>query len=541
MSTELDLSHCRIKPYDHQIVGIKKLVLEPVVGLFDEMGSGKSKQTIDAAQILFTQGKINRVLIVAPASVRHVWYDPELGELVKHLWEELPARIMLFHGKIKLWDWFVKDRTAPRLDFIVVNYEFIREESRLIEAMTYTGPKTLLVLDESSAIKSYKAQQTKACFKLRKRCGRIVLLNGTPIANSPRDMFSQGNIMDKSILECKTIYNFRARYGVIGGYQNRQIIKWINIDDLQRRFAPYVLRRLKSDCLDLPPKMPPVILPVELTDITWRKYKEMRRDLIVWLSNNLISTAQQAAVRGMRLAQITSGFLGGVHDAGVEREVPLPLEDDRPDFIPFLKPDIIQQEPTLHNLMEEQRLLVPPVQTISCEKLDAFIEWLEEQLVADPQLKLLVWCRFRPELARLIERLESKPYSIALGQIHGGQKKDSREMALRLLDPRTMPPGPVVVAGTPASGSMGLNLAGAHTVVYMSNDYSLKTRLQSEDRVHRPGQTYPVSYFDMVATGPKGQKTIDHTIIKSLRNKNDLATFTTSAWLQALTEEAKDE
>jgi hypothetical protein len=55
--------------------------------------------------------------------------------------------------------------------------------------------------------------------------------------------------------------------------------------------------------------------------------------------------------------------------------------------------------------------------------------------------------------------------------------------------------------------------------------------------VHRPGQKYPVSYFDVVATGPQGQKTIDHTIQKALRNKLDIAKWTTGAWVSALLEE----
>jgi ATP-dependent DNA helicase len=84
---------------------------------------------------------------------------------------------------------------------------------------------------------------------------------------------------------------------------------------------------------------------------------------------------------------------------------------------------------------------------------------------------------------------------------------------------------------------MGLNLTAAHTVIYLSNDFSLKTRLQSEDRVHRPGQIYPVSYFDMIATGPQGQKTIDHLVAKSLMNKEAIADLTTSAWISALTED----
>jgi SNF2 family DNA or RNA helicase len=531
---DIDLSRARETPYAHQIVGIRKLVEEPVVGLFDEMGAGKTKQVIDAAQVLFTRGVINRVLIIAPASVRFVWFDQELGELSKHLWNSLPARVTLFHGKTR--EWKTSDEPTNFLHFLITNYEFIRARQRLYQMIHFAGQKTMLVLDESSAVKSYGAEQTKACAELRKLCHRVVLLNGTPIANSPKDMFSQGQLLSKKILECKTYYNFRARYGIMGGWQGRQVIQWQNLDDLQRRFAPYVLRRLKEDCLDLPKKLPSVMLTAALTEKTWKVYKEMREEMIVWLTNTVISTASQAAVKGMRLAQVTSGFLGGVHDSGLEPDLLSAETEPRPDFIPATVDRLDEQQYAFH--AEGPGGPLEPIQSLSTEKLDVVVEWLENQLEADENLKLLIWCRFRPELDRMYAVLMDNA-RLQLGRIWGGQKKDEREQALRLLDPRTMPKGPVVVLGTPSSGSMGLNLTGAHTVVYMSNDYSLKTRLQSEDRVHRPGQVHPVSYFDVVATGPTGQKTIDHAIIKALRNKNDLATWTTSAWLDILREEKK--
>jgi SNF2 family DNA or RNA helicase len=61
--------------------------------------------------------------------------------------------------------------------------------------------------------------------------------------------------------------------------------------------------------------------------------------------------------------------------------------------------------------------------------------------------------------------------------------------------------------------------------------------LQSEDRVHRPGQTRNVLVLDMLATGPAGQKTIDHRVVKRLREKNDLANWTVQAWKRELLEE----
>jgi SNF2 family DNA or RNA helicase len=118
--------------------------------------------------------------------------------------------------------------------------------------------------------------------------------------------------------------------------------------------------------------------------------------------------------------------------------------------------------------------------------------------------------------------------------IWGNQKEEEQQAAKELLMPETMPKGPAIVIGTPKTGSMGLTLVGAHTVFYLSNDYSLLTRLQSEDRVHRGGQTHAVSYYDIVAVGPKGQKTIDHEVTLALQEKKNLAEWTMSAWLAAL-------
>ena len=81
---------------------------------------------------------------------------------------------------------------------------------------------------------------------------------------------------------------------------------------------------------------------------------------------------------------------------------------------------------------------------------------------------------------------------------------------------------------------MGLNLAAAHDVVYLSNDWSARIRSQSEERVHRPGQTFPVSYFEILATGPDGQKTVDHAILKAMKRKQEDAVLTMEFWKNTL-------
>jgi SNF2 family DNA or RNA helicase len=505
----IDLSRCQLVPFKHQIIGIERLIEQPTFALFDEMGAGKTFQVVVSAQVLFECGIINRVLVVAPASVRSVWFDQEFGEIRKHLWDGIPACILELHANTRVWGDL--DKSHKRLFWFVTNYEFVRSHNRLPEILELCTPKTLLVLDESSAVKSYKAKQSIACLKLRKACGRVILLNGTPIANNPGDLYSQANIMDPKILGVTNWFHFRARYGVMGGWMGKQIVAWRDIDDLQKRLAPYVLRRLKVDCLDLPPKLDSVVMTVPMEEKTWQIYKQMRDEMVSWLSENTVSSAQQAIVKVIRLAQITSGFLGGVEE--------MDLSDFDPDSIPVEKTSILT-----------------PIQEVGREKLDFFLSWYNEQLEIDPLFKCIVFCRFRPELERLMMEIR-KNLKILTGEIRGGQKRDERNIALRLLDPTTSPNSPILVGATPGAGSLGLNLTAANYMIRLSNDFSLMKRLQGDDRIHRPGQIRPVSYFDIVATGPQGQKTIDHTIVKVLKGKLDLATFTTSAWISHLQEE----
>jgi SNF2-related domain len=513
------VTRCIFPPGKHQIEGILRLIHEPYFALWDEMGSGKSLQVVVAAQLLFEMNVIDRVVILAPASVRNVWFDPELGEIRKHLFLDMRIWCTEYHSRRRRWENGTLRPDGRILRFVISNYDFVRNSARRAELLKVCSSRTLLVLDESSAVKNPSAKQTKACEEIRGKCGRVVILNGTPISNNPGDLYSQAHLMHPSILNCKNWWVFRSRYGILGGWQGRQVVAWRNVEEIQKLLAPYVLRRLKSQCLDLPEKLDSVPLAVNLTHQTWTVYKQMRDDMVAWLSSDTLASAQQAVVRLLRLSQITSGFVGGVQQGDV-------------DLTSFDGEE--QQTP--------QDLKIGLVQEIGREKLDLFLSWLLERLEEDSNLKILVWCRFRAELERLFVTLSGQEFqtragALTLGKIWGGQKRAEREVSLRLLDPRTAPSGPVVVIGTPASGAMGLNLTAAHTVVYLSNDYSLKTRLQSEDRVHRPGQTMSVSYFDVIAEGPHGQKTIDHTILAALKRKDDLAQWTTNAWVRALQEE----
>lgn len=533
--TELDFSRCPISPFKHQREDAEWLVRQPYAFIASEMRTGKTKIVIDAVQFLHEAGLVNTMIVVTPAPVRDVWFDPDLGELAKHLWPDLSATIVEFHARLRLWEHGPK--ADHYLKIYITNFEYLRQKQHVAELLSTCGPKTLLALDESSFIKNHKAQQTEGCMKLRQRCGRVVLLNGTPLFHSPLDLFSQGNMLHPSIIGTRYITHFKARYciqvPVLGkngqpldnGYGKpvQTITGWRDLDDLQRRFAPFTVRRLQAECLDLPPKLDPVTLTAALTPETWRVYKAMRDEMVVWLREQAVAVSATAAVKVMRLSQITSGFLGGVEAA---RTVPLeglvlPIDWNK-DTVALPFPE--HQE-------------TAPVTEVGREKLEVLLWFIGERLEADPNLHLVAWGRFRAEVLRMEAEVKAAFPQFQTAVIMGGQKKDERLHALSLLKPETSPTGPVFVAGIEGTGSFGLDMCAAHTCVTMSSGYSAGRSAQTLDRVYGPNQKYPIAYFDVIAVGPRGQKTIDRDILIARRTGQEIATWTAAHWVKVLTEE----
>jgi hypothetical protein len=513
----LDFTRCRLPPFQHQKEDVQSLIDHPYFAIFSEMRTGKSKIVVDAAQFLFEAGAIDKVIVIAPAPVRDVWYDPEIGEIAKHAWLDVPNKVIEYHAKCRTWTNIPVNGRC--LTWYTTNFEFLRSKNRLAQLLPACGPKTLLVLDESSFVKNHAAEQTKACLQLRRACGRVVLLNGTPLFHSPLDLFSQGNILHESIIGTKYITHFKARYAIQGpvlrsggspmvnawGKPIMKVNGWTNLDDLQRRFAPVTVRRLQKDCLDLPPKLDSVTLTATLTPETWKAYKDMREEMVVWLQSGNVATSATAAIKALRLSQITGGFLGGVEAAGLEP-------------------------------MDEEAALLAQSAEIGREKLDVLLWFIEQRLAEDDNLHLVAWGRFRAEVLRAEAEVKQKFPQFETATIMGGQKKAERLRALALLKPETSPSGPVFVAGIEGTGSFGLDMCAAHTCVTMSSGYSPGRSAQTLDRVYGPGQKFPIAYYDIIAVGPKGQHTIDRDILLTRRNGEDIAQRTAAHWVKMLEE-----
>lgn len=399
------------------------------------------------------------------------------------------------------------------LKFVVTNYELLRSEKHLKElCSTLSGRKVLLVLDESSYIKNRTAAQTKAVAKLRKHCARCVLLNGTPVTNSPLDLWSQMQVLDKKILGSAfkdNFYFFRSEYCDLvsqrfgNGRVFQKVTDYRRLDDLAKRVAPYVLRREKKDCLDLPPKLYSE-REVALTAASWKRYCELKKDCLLTLGDGKKLLEPNAAVRIMRLAQLTGGILGSTVQA----------EGTYEDYNPAA-----------------DKMYSASCLDLSDEKLKWAVQYLTEECTAKA---VIVWTRWRRERERLVKELRESKADIIVQELYGGQKATERTLAVRAFTEMEISAKLRILIAQPHAGGHGLNLVAASEAIYLSNDFSLGIRLQSEDRMHRPGQNNPCLYIDVLATGPQGQRTIDHVIFKALREKKSLADFTTEQWRKEL-------
>ena len=516
---------------------------------WSETRTGKTRTVIEAAQRLFERREIDRVIVVAPASVRDgVWFDPDpdVGQLARYL--RVPALVTRFHARKATWgrDSISRERS---LRWLVTNYEFVRVPARLAELLQIADERTVLVLDEAHAVKNHRAAQTKACAKLRARCGWIWQLTATPTTDDGiGDIYAQAAILDRRIIGVKNFWEYRARYAILGGFKGKEIVGWrhalkrgccerpatsavhgpgAQADEVQTALSSYVVRRLKAECLDLPPKLDPVTLTVALGKESWALYRQMRDDAVAWLDANASASAAVAGARVMRLAQITSGHVGGVKA-----------------LLPCGCGEFGADCPRCGGTGGVEEHAAP--RDVGREKLDFLIEWLAATWREEPAAKIIVWSRWRREVERAYQELwrtsEFIPPSVisrSISRLWGGQPAEERAAALRLLHPQTAPPGPAVVIGHPRVGGAGLDFAAASWVLRLSSDHNLADRIQSDDRPHGPGQTRSIWYGDVVATGPNGEPTVDRTILLSLRRKLRGAEWTARAWLAALQEEQR--
>lgn len=437
-------------PYNHQAVSFHILRLLGKGGLLLEAGTGKTKIAIDLVRWWrHTEQTRCKTLVICPNSIKFNWGN----EIEKHSFLSYTILDGSNKNKIELLD--MTDTL-----FYILNYEVMHTLLPVLQNKDFS----ILILDESSKIKNKHAMRTEACVKLGENIKHKIIMSGTPMVKAPEDIFSQFFFLDPNILGRKWS-DFAKEYIIYDeGYGG--IIGYKNLDKLHKRISRKSIRYLKSECLDLPPKIYQT-LSIKMSNVQQKLYDDMAAQFLAEWEGKIIA-APIILTQLLRLTQITSGHL--TNEEGIKR---LPSKKD-------------SKFKELKNLLTD--------------------EFAGE--------KVVIWCRFIDDVKKIAEWAREKGVAI-WGEIKPEQRQESIELFNN--DPDTL-----YFIGQTGTGGMGINLPVAHISIYFSLSYSLEEYLQSQDRTHRIGQEHKCTYVHLCC-----RNSIDFAILDAVQNKKKLADIIT--------------
>ena len=254
----------RTKPYKHQENIFNKIKDMPNYALLMEQGTGKTKVIIDNFSYLYKKGNIDAVLVVAPYGVHRNWINDEVP---KHMPEDIKYKSMFWDNSKsktkKFQEKFLDLLNDKELCILTCNVESFRVPKAVFNFLTFCRRKNvMMVVEESARIKNPKAKQTREVIKLGNFATYKRILTGTPVTNSPFDVYSQFEFLDKTIIDHSSFYSFKNYYGVFekktnwgSNRQYDELKSYRNLDELKSLLDPFSYRITKAECLDLPEKI----------------------------------------------------------------------------------------------------------------------------------------------------------------------------------------------------------------------------------------------------------------------------------------------
>jgi hypothetical protein len=443
-------------------------------GLFSEQGTGK---TFIALALLEKLRPAN-VLIVAPLTACDTaWADRIAG---KSGFNTLP----LPYRVLRTWDDFKKfnrrplgkpkpegfqgkaprPRTSPAPSLghdpaprplgliLLIHFQLL---SKIIGRLS-RNPQLwdLIIIDESQGLKARGSGWSRAARKLRHAPRRLVL-SGTPIDKSPIDVYAQMRFIDHRVLG-EDWGEFAEEYCYRGGWQGYVWkFKQHKLSQFLKAIAPYCYR-LSKDFMQLPP-LTIVPVPVPLLGEQARIYRAMDEDNIVTVSGHKF-VADLEVTKRIKLEQITGGFL--MDDAAIVS-----------------------------------------VGRAKARKLDTLLRRLKPPIV--------MFCKFLEEL-NMITDIAGGNHFDSVSSLHGSVSKDARSVILRDFKEGKID----LLACQIRTGGVGVDMSAASTIIAYSMNNSMIDFEQFVSRLHRGGQTRPVTAYLLYA-----QDTEDERIIERIRVK----------------------
>lgn len=501
--------------FDHQVMMVRHALTRHYCIFACEMGTGK---TLAAIELLESSG------------FQDWWY--------------IGPKSALAAVQLEFWKW--KAKITPRF----LTYENLVKELRNWQP-GMPAPQGV-VFDESSRIKTPTAQRSQAAFALAagvrkdwKHEGYAVLMSGSPAPKSPVDWWHQcetarpGFLKEGSHKKAKERLAFMQQQEGSDGVQFMKEIGWRDDENkcltcsklenefvhtseavemgvghafkksvnevagLKKRMDGLVFVKFKKDCLDLPPKI----------------YKEikLKSDIQTLNAAKLIkATTPRAAEALIRLRELSDGF------QYVEQR-------DGDELCPRCQGE--KQDPICHAC--DGKGTLPKYKTVTVEtptpKDAALLDLLDEH---EEFGRLVVFAGFTASVDRIVRLSQGAGWTTirvdgrGWNSILGGSNTD----LLRYFQEENGPHDKIVFIGHPQAAGMGLTLTASPSIVYWSNDFNAEARIQSEDRIHRPG-CKGANIIDLI------HLPTDKLVLDNLKAKRDLQKMTMADINKSLEEE----
>lgn len=426
----------KTKLLPHQIKAVAKLKKIKVGALYMEMGTGKTRTALELVNLALEKKRVEHVIWLCPCSVK------------VNLEKDLEKHCEGYEELISIYG-------------IQTLSTSINAITKLLKLTSNT--KCYLVVDESLLVKNHKALRTKHITQIAEQCKYKLILNGTPISRSEKDLYSQWYILDWRILGYRSFWSFAANHLEYDDKIPGKITETLNTDYLIRKISPYTYQIKKEECLGLPEKT---------FERVYYTMPSRQREHYCYIADKLLFNLDE--LEPWTIYKFLTGLQNVISGLRVD-----------------CSNDVMTSSLFYNNVKDNPRI----------ECLLNILENIEQ--------KVLIFCKYTHEIEAILKILGEK----AVG-FYGELSQKQREKNIRLFEQEKQ----FMVANKVCAG-YGLNLQFCSYVIYYSNDWDYATRIQSEDRVHRIGQSRNVHYVDICC-----EASLDERILYSLEKKENLVT-----------------
>lgn len=473
-------------PYAHQRESFLATRDKDAYAILWEQGTGKTKVAIDTACYLYENREIDGLLVVAPNGVQQNWVMREVPTHVPaRLNKSLRCHAYSTQASTRTWHKDACERVVRHkgLAVLALSYSsFTTKRGSALASRFLKKRRCMMVVDESHHIKTigFRCKRTRYVLAAAKLAPYRRIMSGTQ-ADSPFDMYAPMQALYPDFWKERGFASytaFKTHFGIwetgynpAAGKEFKMLVSYRNLDQLRDTIMEVSDRVTKDAVLDLPPKVY-TYRYVEMAPGQAKLYETLRDEFRVQLDSGVEIEAPLAMVRLLRLQQVLCGYVPTDDDGEPER---------------FMRDE---DNPRLRALLD---------------------------LCEDVSGKVIIWARFRADIDLLVTALGYAGYKVV--RYDGSVGEEDRQEAIRHFQSISIEDGgPQFFVGNPEAGGEGITLHAASTVIYYSNSFKLRQRLQSEDRAHRIGQEKHVTYVDLVTQG-----TVDEHVVDCLRRKFDIA------------------